>query len=533
MLKFSPVVIDGKSLRIDQVLKVARENEEVKLSQEACAKVKASRGLLDKWVSESKVVYGLNTGCGPLNGLAIPANKLEQLQENLIRSHASGVGNTFPNEAVRAMMLIRANVLARGFSGVRLNTLTTLVDMINAGICPIVPEHGSLGASGDLVPLSHIALGLMGEGTVEFQGEHLMARDAFDKAKIEPVKLSVKEGLALINGTSSMLALATLVTHDALNLVKTVDIVASMTFEALRSVVDCLDEKIHLLRMHSGQIHSAYNMRKLIEGSELVVTCDQVIREIEKAKEKESSSLDIKLLIQDAYSIRCTPQVHGAAREAVDFVKGIIERELNAVTDNPLVDYESGKPLHGGNFHGQPIALAMDVLSIAVAEMAVISERRLNRIMDPRLNKDLPMFLAKNATGLESGLNAVHYVAASLSSECVSLASPASLFTITTDADNQDIVSMGLTAAKRATEIARKVEYVIASEFLSAAEALDRRAPLKLGKGTKIAHQLLRTRVPPLTQDRSLSGDLEAVAQIIRNGEIVRTVEKNLKERLY
>jgi len=522
-----PVIIDGKNLQINEVIRVARENEKVRLSREARANVKKSRHILEKWVSESRMVYGLTTGLGALCDKFIPVDKAEMLQTNLIRSHASGVGNAFPTEVVRAMMLARANLLSRGFSGVRLSTLISLVDMINKQIHPVVPKYGSLGASGDLIPLAHIALGLVGEGLVEYRGKLIRGHEALRQAKIQPVQLSYKEGLALINGTSAMTAIGALVVDDALNLIKSADIASSVTFEALRGNRECLDKRIQILRGHPGQLVSAHNVRKMIEGSELVFSTYEAIDRSAGA-DKGSNIVEPSSSIQDAYSLRCIPQVHGAVRDCVNYVRAIIQRELNAVTDNPLVDPESEKPLHGGNFHGQPVAFAMDFLSIAIAELAVISERRLNRLMNPRLNKGLPAFLAKDGTGLENGMIATQYVAASLSSECISLASPASLCSVTTDADNEDIVSMGVTAANRAVDITRKVEYVIASELLSATEALNQRFPLRPGSGTRVVYDLLRRQVSPLTKDRPLSDDLESVVHLVRSKKIVRAVENTL-----
>lgn len=511
------VHIDGEKLTIEDVVKVTRKNWKVVIPEKVRKKVEKSREVLEKLVKENHVIYGVNTGFGALSNIVISPQEIKQLQLNLIRSHSTGIGKPLDTEIVRALMLLRANTLAKGYSGIRFETLETLVNMLNKGVHPTIPAKGSVGASGDLAPLSHMILVLVGEGKAEYQGEIMSGKEAMEKAGIVPVKLEFKEGIALNNGTQLMTAIAALTVHDAENLIRTAEAAAALTLEVLLGVSDAFDERIHKVRPHEGQAITAKNIRQMIVGSQLIQTGKDAVKKT--------------LRPHDPYSLRCTPQVLGTARDAVAYVRRVVTAEINSATDNPLVFPEEETCLSGGNFHGQPISLAMDLLGIALTMIGNISERRIARLLDEKLNNGLPAFLIppKARTGLNSGLMTVQYTAAALASENKVLAHPACVDSISTSANFEDFVSMGNTAAQKALQILENTEYIVAIELLCAAQAAEFRSPEKLGKGTKIPYSTVRKTVLPLEEDKALSDDIEKIRQVIKCRMIVNEIEKTLK----
>jgi len=500
------VHVDGESLTIPDVVKVAREHVTVSLDEDAKERVVRSREVVEKAVEEGKTVYGVNTGFGDLARVAIEETDLENLQVNLVRSHSSGVGPPFPTDVVRAMMLLRANALAKGFSGVRTEVIETLLAMLNDGVIPIVPQKGSVGASGDLAPLAHMALVLIGEGAAEYEGERMEGARALELAGIEPIILNAKEGVALINGTQPMTALGVLTVHDALNLVKDAIIAGSMSLEALRGTRTAFDERIHKIRPHSGQIAVARALMEVLGDSEI-----------------NQSHADCGK-VQDAYSLRCAPQVLGASLDAIEYVKTVLDTEINSATDNPLIFPENNDVLSGGNFHGQPIALAMDFLSTALSEIANISERRIYRLIDSKVSGLAP-FLTEGS-GLQSGMMIAQYTAAALVSENKTLAHPASVDSIPTSAGQEDHVSMGTIAARHAYEILDNVKTVVAIEYMCAAQGLDLLAPLQPSDPLKAAYKAIRKFVNRLRDDRSLTNDIEQIRNLMDSGKIASAVER-------
>jgi histidine ammonia-lyase len=500
------VQIDGETLTIEDVVGVARENAKVSISEKAKKRVRKCRETLEKLVDKNQVIYGVNTGFGALSNIVIPPQSLKQLQANLIRSHSAGVGKPLRTDVVRALMLLRANTLAKGYSGIRLETLEAIVEMLNKGVHPIIPSKGSVGASGDLAPLSHMVLVLIGEGEAEYKGEIMKGREAMEKAGIKPIQLEVKEGIALNNGTQLMSAIAALTLYDAENLIKTAEVAAALTLEALLGVHDAFDEKIQKVRPYEGQEKTAENIRKLISGSKLIHTGAQAMEKLQRP--------------HDAYSLRCIPQVLGAARDAIAYVRKVVETEINSATDNPLIFPEEAVCLSGGNFHGQPISLAMDFLGIALAMVGNMSERRITRLMDEKLNNGLPAFLIplEAKKGVSSGLMTLQYTAAALASENKVLAHPACVDSIPTSANFEDFVSMGATAAQKTMQILENTQYIVAIELLCAAQALEYRGPEKLGKGTRKAYEMIREKVPALKEDRALSNDVEKIKSLIERG---------------
>jgi histidine ammonia-lyase len=498
------IVLDGESLTINDVAAVARHDAPVTLAEANRRKVIESRTVLERLVKEKKRIYGVTTGFGALGNVTIPPEDLKQLQVNLIRSHASGVGNPLSREATRALMLLRANTLAKGFSGIRLPTLGTLVQMLNSGIHPVIPAQGSVGASGDLAPLSHMVLVMMGEGEAEYQGSAMRGGEALAKVGIAPVTLDVKEGVALNNGTQMMTALAALAVYDAEILLRTAEVAAALSLEALRGMSDAFDQRIHAVRPHQGQTETARHIRALTAGSKLVTSGD-----VSPSENKYP---------QDPYSLRCIPQVLGSVRDTIEYVKGIVTVEINAATDNPLIFAQDDTCLSGGNFHGQPISAAMDHLGVALATIGTFSERRTARLIDEDLSRGLPAFLipTKARKGLQNGFMTLQFTAAALASENKALAHPASVDSIPTSANFEDFVSMGPIAARKATTILRNTEHIVAVELLCAAQGADLRGPHQLGKGTRAAHNIVREGVLPLDEDRALSTDVTAVVQQIR-----------------
>lgn len=499
------VEIDGASLRPDSLIEVAARGARVALSPEASERVAQARAFVEKLVKEGRVVYGVTTGFGKFSEVNIPPEATAELQRNLIRSHACGVGDPFDVPTVRAIMLLRANALARGYSGIALPTLNLLIEMLNRGVHPVIPQQGSVGASGDLCPLAHLVLVMIGEGEAFLGAERLDGATALARAGLASIELGAKEGLALINGTQMMNAVGSLTLARVQTLAKTADITAALSLEALRGTEAAYDERIHNLRPHSGQIAVARNLRRLVAGSE--------IRQSHRNCGK----------VQDAYSLRCVPQVHGAGRDALKYVEDVLSTEMNSVTDNPLVFAEEGEVISGGNFHGQPLALALDFLGIATAEWANISERRIERLVNPALS-GLPAFLTLEG-GLNSGMMIAQYTAAALVSENKVLAHPASVDSIPTSANQEDHVSMGSIAARKAGLIADHLSRVLAIEAMTAAQGIDLLAPLKPGTGTAAAYHAVRSCVPHLAHDRALYKDIDRLTALVAGGELLEAVE--------
>lgn len=501
----SPVVIDGKTLTLEAVERVAT-GAGCALAPAARRRVAASRRAVERAVRGDRLVYGVNTGFGHLANVRIPNDHLAELQVNLIRSHAAGTGAPLDERVVRAILALRANCLARGHSGLKPETLDRMLAMLAAGVVPVIPEKGSVGASGDLAPLAHLALALIGEGDAFYRGRRMRTRDALKRARLRPVTLAPKEGLALINGTQVMTAIGSLALLRAERLAVAADVVGAMSLEALRGSHRAFDKRIHDARPQRGQVASAANLRRLLEDSAI-----------------ERSHADCGR-VQDAYSLRCMPQVHGATRDTLRFVREILTIELNASTDNPMVFAESGDLVSGGNFHGQPVSVALDHLAVATCSLASISERRIERLLNPMLS-DLPPFLARNA-GLNSGLMMAHVTAAALVSENKVLAHPASVDTIPTSAGKEDHVSMGVHAARKAAEVVDNAVTVLAIEMLAAAQALDILKPARPGRGAQAAHRFFRRHVPGMERDRMLAPDIDTARGIVSHPSLRAAVEK-------
>lgn len=502
------VKIDGYSLTIEDVVAVARYGAKVEIDEKCLPKVKEAREFVENAIANKQPIYGINTGFGLFSEVAISDEELEELQKKLIYSDVCGIGRPFDTEIVRVMLLLRANAVCKGYSGVVIPTIQVMVDMLNKGVHPIVPEKGSVGSSGDLCPLAHMVLVMMGEGEAEYEGVRMSGAEAMEKAGITPIVLKAKEGLALINGTQAMMGNAVLAVWDAMVIEKAADITGALSLEALTGIVNAFDHRLHEARPHQGQINAAANILKLVEGSQLTTT----------QGEKR---------MQDAYSLRCIPQVHGASRPAIEYVKSVIEIEINSATDNPLILLgEDGNVYSGGNFHGQPVAIAMDTLAIAVAEYANISERRIERLVNPSLSNGLPAFLVANG-GLNCGFMIPQYAAAALVSENKILAHPASVDSIPTSANQEDHVSMGTIAARKARQIVQHVQAVLGIELMAAAQGVDFRGGKEmLGKGSKVAYELLRSEVAYLDEDRVMCYDQESAANMIADGRLVNLVEE-------
>lgn len=499
----SDVILDGRSLSLEDVRQVALGPEtEVGLSEEAVARMADSRALIERLVSSGEPVYGVTTGFGRLADVTIPPDDRTTLQHNLVRSHASGMGDAMDREAVRALMVLRANALARGHSGCRVVLVERLLELLNSGIHPRVPEFGSVGASGDLAPLAHVALALIGEGPAEKGGTESPVQGLLADAGIEPVTLGSKEGLALINGTQATTGLGILALLAAERALETAEVAGAMSLDALLGTPEAFREEIQDARPHAGQARSAARLRALLAGSQ--------IRESHREGDPR---------VQDAYSLRCMPQVHGAAREALAYVRGILETEANSATDNPLVFPEAGVVVSGGNFHAQVVSQALDLLAIAVADLAAISERRVERLLNPDLSMGLPAFLTSHA-GLESGFMIVQVTAVDLLAEMRILSHPASVDSVTTSANQEDHVSMGLAAARKARRSVACLQKVLATELMCAAQGIEFRRPLRSSDPIEKAHARIRLDVPKLEGDRVLGPDLDALTDLIRSGEL-------------
>jgi len=489
------ITIDGENLKLEQIEQVAYGKVLVRLSQKAIPKIKRCRKYVEEIVKKGETVYGINTGFGKLCRVKISPAEIEKLQKNLILSHAIGVGPVFCEEEVRAAMLLQANVLAKGHSGVRVEVIDSLIKLLNSGITPMVPEKGSVGASGDLAPLSFVALVLIGEGWAFYKKRLLSGKEALRKAGLKPLKLSAKEGIALVNGTEMMTGLGVLTLLKAERLADLADMAGALSCEAALATPVAFDEDLQRVRKHKGQSVSAKNLITLMKNSQ--------IREFHKACPK----------VQDPYSFRCMPQVHGAVRDVLGYVRSVLEIEVNSVTDNPLIFPEKKKIISGGNFHGEPVAMALDFLGIAMAELASISERRIAVMMDPNIT-DLPAFLISEP-GINSGLMMAQTTAAALVSENKILAHPASVDSIPTSLNQEDHVSMGTIASRKAREIANNVEEVLAIEFLCAFQGVCFRAPLKPGIGTNKIFNRIKQKVKEIKEDRILVGDLVKIKELM------------------
>ena len=498
------VLIDGETLRLEEIARVALGEALVELAPTAIERVERARALVDRVAAGNEAAYGINTGFGNLAEVRIEKKDLRQLQRNLLRSHAAGVGPPLSIPECRALLLLRANVLAKGFSGIRLPTLALAIDMLNRDVVPVVPERGSVGASGDLAPLAHLGLTLIGEGEAFFRNSRLPASEALSKAGLTPVTLQAKEGLALVNGTQAMSAVGVLTLLRSEALAEVADLAGAMTLEGLLGSHKPFLPQVQSVRPHPGQVASARQLREFLADSELVVSHANCAK------------------VQDPYSLRCMPQVHGAAREGLSFVRRVLEVEVNSATDNPLVFTDSSSIVSGGNFHGQPVSLALDVLAMSLTQLSTISERRVEQLVNPSLS-GLPPFLVKES-GLNSGFMIAQVTSAALVAESRILCHPASVDSIPSSAGREDHVSMGMTAALKARQVAEHTRSCLAIELLAAAQAIDMRLPVKAGRGVRAAHELIRSRVPTLAEDRELHLDIDAVQRVIDSGELLRAV---------
>ncbi|GEQ49641.1 histidine ammonia-lyase [Tetragenococcus koreensis] len=501
------IVLDGNSLTLEEVIAVARRNVNVAITKDAEVAVKESREIVDKIVAEKKVTYGVNTGFGSLCNVSISPEDTEQLQENLIRTHSAGFGVPFSEEVVRAIMLIRINSLVKGYSGIRLSTVRALLDMLNKGVHPYIPEKGSLGASGDLAPLAHMVMPLLGLGRAYYEGELLSGKEAMDKAELSIIKLNAKEGLAFINGTTVLTAVGALATYDAIELLKLSDIAGALSLEVHSGISSPFEENLHTIRPQSGQLATAQNIRYLMEGSQYTT----------KATQER---------VQDPYTLRCIPQIHGASKDSIAYIKEKVEIEINSVTDNPIIT-RSGEVISGGNFHGEPLAQPFDFLGIAVADIGNVSERRVERLVNTNLSK-LPSFLVKHP-GLNSGFMITQYSCAALASENKILAHPATVDSIPSCENQEDFVSMGTIAARTATEIVKNSRRIVATEIMAACQALDLSdRQQNLGKGTQRAYDVFRKAVGFIENDKDIQiyDELNKATAILEGEELLNAVER-------
>ena len=503
------IFLDKERITNDDLVAVARHNAFADFSSEGEARVEKTSALIRRWITEEKVIYGITTGFGALCNVTIPEQDTRQLQENIFMSHAAGVGNPLPREVVRGIMALRVHDLSLGYSGCRMKTIRHLLTLLNKDVTPVIPEKGSVGSSGDLAPTAHLGLVLIGQGEAVYNGQRQPGSDILRQIGLEPLKLEGGEGLALINGTQVMTAIGVLVVNDAVRLSKTADIACAMSLEVLMGSNSEFDPRIHQVRPHPGQIATADNILKLIKASDLIGSHKGCTR------------------VQDAYTLRCSPQIHGASKDAVAHAMRVIDIEINSTTTNPLIFADTEEVRLGGNFHGQPVAMAADYLSMGIAELGSVSERRIERLVNPQLS-DLPAFLVKNG-GLNSGYMIAQYAAAALVSENKVLAHPACVDSIPTSANKEDHVSMGAIAIRQSREILENVENVAAIELLCAAQAYDlitEEKPMCWGVGTRAAYKVIRRHVPYLDKDRELYRDIETMVKVLRSGEIVEAAEK-------
>lgn len=505
------VKITGQGLTLQQLVDVCKNFAAVELDEEAEQRIIQSRKIIDDFVRRGEVVYGVTTGFGKFSDVVISKEDCIQLQKNLIMTHAVGAGELFPTEVVRGVILLRLNNLAKGFSGARLETVQTLMAMLNKRLHPLIPQKGSLGASGDLAPLSHMVLPMIGMGAAEYEGKVYPGREAMEKAGIPVINLHEKEGIALINGTQVMTAAGALAAYDAIQLVKAGDIAAALTFEACNGITTALKEEVHLTRPHKGQIDTARILRTLLEGSGM-------------------TTVQGELRVQDPYTLRCLPQIHGASKNALNYILSQIEVEMNSVTDNPIIFPENQEVISGGNFHGQPMALTFDFLGMAIAELADVAERRIERLVNPALSYGLPAFLVEGG-GLNSGYMIVQYSAAALVSENKILAHPACVDSIPSSANQEDHVSMGTISARTAADIIKNVRRVLAMEILCACQAIDLRKRGEtgkkgnLGKGTEEAYQAVRSKITYYDKDREIYPDINVCEKLLEDNSIIQAVE--------
>lgn len=509
------IVLDNSKITLEDMINVTRNDYKVEISQGAYEAIDKARALVDKYVSEKRVSYGITTGFGKFSDVAISKEETGQLQKNLVMSHACSVGNPMPLDIAKGVMLLRAINLAKGYSGVRRVVVDTLVEMINKNVIPWIPEKGSVGSSGDLSPLAHMSLVLLGLGRAYYKGELLDGKTAMEKAGIKIIdELSSKEGLALTNGTQALTSVGAHTLYDAISLSKQLDIAASLTSEALHGIIDAYDPRISEVRGHLGQINTAKNMRNILSGSGNVTK-----QGVER--------------VQDSYVLRCIPQIHGASKDTLEYVKTKVEIEINAVTDNPIIFVDTDEVISGGNFHGQPMALPFDFLGIALAEMANVSERRIEKMVNPALNHGLPAFLVENG-GVNSGFMIVQYSAAALVSENKVLAHPASVDSIPTSANQEDHVSMGSIAAKKSRDILENVRKVIGMEILTACQAIDQKKAVdKLAPATKLAYEEVRKHIAYVDVDRPMYIEINKAEDIVKSNILVEKIEKEYTKLEY
>ena len=508
MILMKPLLLDKSPFAIDDLVTVARSNRPVGVSVAAEKRVARTSALIERWVREKRVIYGITTGFGALCNVTISEKDTRRLQENILMSHAAGVGDPLPESVVRAIMALRVHDLCLGYSGCRMETIRYLLKFLNHGVTPVVPEKGSVGASGDLAPTAHLGLVLIGKGEAFYDGRRISGAEALKHIGLPPLRLAAGEGLALINGTQVMTAIGALVVNDAVRLSKMADIACAMTLEVLMGSNSEFDPRIHQVRPHPGQRVTADNMLRLTADSQIITSHEGCAR------------------VQDAYTLRCSPQIHGASKDAVAHARRVIDIEINSTTTNPLIFPDTEEVRLGGNFHGQPVAMAADYLSMGLAELGSVSERRIERLVNPQLS-ELPAFLVHEG-GINSGYMIGQYAAAALVSENKVLAHPACVDSIPTSANKEDHVSMGTIAIRQSREILTNVENVINIELLCAAQAYDLLAehrPLKAGKGTRAAYQVIRRHVPYMNRDRELYKDMETLARALRSGEILDAVE--------
>jgi histidine ammonia-lyase len=497
----TPLLLSGQPLTLDEISQVALDKRAVALDPAALPRIRESRAVVDGLLARGETAYGVNTGFGKLSDVRIEPGEVQALQRNLVRSHACGVGDALPVSEVRAMLLLRANVLAKGFSGVRPAVVEMLLEFLNRGIHPVVPARGSVGASGDLAPLAHLALAMIGEGMVLLEGRPMPAAMAMLKTGLSPLVLEAKEGLALLNGTQAITGVGALALARAVRVAELADLAGAMTLEALKGTPTPFDERIHAVRPHAGQMAAAAHLRGLLADSE--------IRESHRENDPR---------VQDAYCLRCMPQVHGAVRDALGHAQAALEIETGSATDNPLV-FPEGEILSGGNFHGAPLALQLDAAAIGMTTLMGIGERRIDRLVNPDINEGLPPFLSKTP-GVSSGFMIAHVVSAALLNEAKVLAHPASVDSVPTSGGKEDHVSMGMTAATKFRQIVENAERLLAVELLCAAQALEYRAPLQPARRVREAFVLVRRTAPALDEDRVLSGEIEAMAEAVRGGKL-------------